>query len=335
MSWLAWRLFRAQGYLTLLLLACFGVLVALTGPHLADLYSRSGAAACTGDRCSELAQSFLNGAKAGLTGAVYTVGMLAVLGFPILAGVFWGAPLVSRELEAGTHRVAWTQSVTRTRWLLPRLGVVLGAAAVTAALVSFALTWWASPIDSTQGGRLQPGVYLARGIVPVGYALLAVALGVLLGAVLRRTVPAMATTFAGVAALMLTFSLWLRPHLLPPAHANVPLDLSNIQTFAETDGGHMEVVANFAQKGALVLSNRTLTPQGKLFVGPADPTQCSRDLPGQRCMDWVSSLGLRQDVTYQPASRFWAFQLIETGILVAIAAAAVALCVWWVRRRIS
>ncbi len=335
MTWLAWRLFRAQGYLTLLLIACFGVLVAVTGPHLADLYSRSGTAACTGDRCSQLAQSFLNSAKSGLTGTVYTVGMLAVIGFPILAGVFWGAPLVSRELEAGTHRVAWTQSVTRTRWLLPRLGLVLGAAAVTAGLASFALTWWASPIDSAQGGRLQPGVYLARGIVPVGYALLAVAVGVLLGAVMRRTVPAMATTFAVVAGVMLTFSLWVRPHLLPPAHANVPLDLSNIQTFAETNGGHMEVVANFAQKGALVLSNRTLTPEGNLFVGPADPTQCDRNLPGQQCLDWVNSLGLRQDVTYQPASRFWDFQLLETGILVVLAAAAVALSVWWVRRRLS
>jgi len=335
MSWLAWRLFRAQGYLALLLLACFGVLAVVTGPHLADLYSRSGSASCTGDRCSELAQSFLNTAKSGFSGTVLTVGVLAVIGFPILAGVFWGAPLVSRELESGTYPVAWTQSVTRTRWLLPRLGLVLGAAAATAGLASLALTWWASPIDSAQGGRLQPGVYLARGIVPIGYALLAVALGALLGAVVRRTVPAMATTFAGVAAVMLTFSLWLRPHLIPPVHANVPLDLRDIRTFAETNGGHMEIVVNFAQKGALVLSNRTLTPEGKLFVGPADPTQCSRDLPGQRCIDWVGSLGLRQDVTYQPASRFWDLQLIETGILVVLAAAAAGLCVWWVRRRIG
>ncbi|MFC8732613.1 hypothetical protein ACFT5B_09160 [Luteimicrobium sp. NPDC057192] len=335
MTWLAWRLFRAQGYLALALLACLAVVAVATGPHLASLYAESGSTACTGDRCSALAQSFLNDAKSGLTGAFYTVGMLAVIGVPILAGVFWGAPLVSRELEAGTYRVAWTQSVTRTRWLLPRLGLVLGAAAVTAGLASLALTWWASPIDSAQGGRLQPGVYLARGIVPVGYALLAVAVGVLLGAVMRRTVPAMATTFAVVAGVMLTFSLWLRPHLVPPVHSNVPLDLRDIQTFAETNGGHMEVVVNFAQKGALVLSNRTLTPEGKLFVGPADPTQCSRDLPGQQCMDWVGSLGLRQDVTYQPASRFWDFQLVETGILVVLAAAAVALSVWWVRRRLS
>ncbi|MGC5167209.1 ABC transporter permease subunit [Luteimicrobium sp. DT211] len=335
MSWLAWRLFRAQGYVALALLACLGVLAVATGPHLADLYSQSGTAGCSGDRCSGLAQSFLRDAKSGLTGAFYSIGALAVIAFPVLAGVFWGAPLVSRELEAGTHRVAWTQSVTRTRWLLPRLGVALGAAAVTAGLASLALTWWASPIDSAQGGRLQPATYLARGIVPVGYALLAVAVGVLLGAVLRRTVTAMATTFAVVAAVMLAFSFWLRVHLLPPVHANVPLELSDLQTFAETNGGHMEVVANFAQKGALVLTNRTLTPDGTLFVGPADPTQCDRNLPGQQCLDWVGSLGLRQDVTYQPASRFWELQLVETGILVALAAAAVGLCVWWVRRRLG
>ncbi|PJI86592.1 ABC transporter permease [Luteimicrobium subarcticum] len=335
MTWLSWRLFRAQGYVTLVVLACLALLAVATGPHLAQTYADSGIAGCTGGRCSDLSRSFLADAKTGLTGATYTIGALAMVGFPILAGVFWGAPLVARELETGTYRVAWTQSVPRTRWLLPRLGLALGAAAVAAGLASLALTWWANPLDAAQGGRLQPGVYLARGIVPVGYALLAVAVGALLGAVVRRTVPAMATTFAVVGGLMLTFSLWLRPHLVPPVHANVPLDLADLQTFSETNGGHMEVVANFAQKGALVLTNRTLTPQGALFVGPADPTQCDRRLPGQQCMDWVDSLGLRQDVTYQPASRFWDLQLVETGILVALAAVAVGLCVWWVRHRIT
>ena len=39
---------------------------------------------------------------------------------------FWGAPLVTRELEAGTHRLVWNQSVTRTRWLATKLGLIGG-----------------------------------------------------------------------------------------------------------------------------------------------------------------------------------------------------------------
>ena len=42
---------------------------------------------------------------------------------PAVVGAFWGAPLVARELEAGTHRLAWNQAVTRTRWLTTKLAV--------------------------------------------------------------------------------------------------------------------------------------------------------------------------------------------------------------------
>ena len=41
---------------------------------------------------------------------------------PAVVGVFWGAPMVARELEAGTHRLVWNQSITRTRWLATKLG---------------------------------------------------------------------------------------------------------------------------------------------------------------------------------------------------------------------
>jgi len=37
-----------------------------------------------------------------------------VLAVPLLIGMFWGAPLISREFEAGTFRLAWTQGVTRS-----------------------------------------------------------------------------------------------------------------------------------------------------------------------------------------------------------------------------
>ena len=41
---------------------------------------------------------------------------------PALIGAFWGAPLITREFEAGTFRLAWNQSVTRARWLAIKLG---------------------------------------------------------------------------------------------------------------------------------------------------------------------------------------------------------------------
>jgi hypothetical protein len=83
-----------------------------------------------------------------------------------------GEPLITLELEAGTHRLVWNQSVTRTRWLAVKLGLI-GLAAITAAgLGSLAVTWWSGPIDRTAGGfpRMAPVLFNARGIVPIGYA---------------------------------------------------------------------------------------------------------------------------------------------------------------------
>ena len=75
-----------------------------------------------------------------------------MLVLPALIGLFWGAPLIARELEAGTHRLVWNQSVTRTRWLAVKLGL-LGLAAIAAAgLGSLAVDWWSDPLDKAAAG---------------------------------------------------------------------------------------------------------------------------------------------------------------------------------------
>ena len=125
---------------------------------------------------------------------------------PGLLGVFWGAPLVTRELEARTFPLAWNQSVTRTQWMAVKLGLVGLLAMAAAGLLSLMLTWWSSPIDtsiSLSGStridltRLGPTLFDTRDITPVGYAAFAFALGVTAGLLIRRTVPAMAATLAG------------------------------------------------------------------------------------------------------------------------------------------
>jgi ABC-type transport system involved in multi-copper enzyme maturation permease subunit len=127
---------------------------------------------------------------------------------PPLIGIFWGAPLIARELEAGTHRLVCNQSVTRTRWLATKLAVVGGAAAATVGLLSWAVTAWAHHIDHAKDDRITPLVYGARGIVPIGYAVFAVTLDLTLGMLIRRTVPAMAATLAVYVAAVLSMPWW-------------------------------------------------------------------------------------------------------------------------------
>src|SRR5690606_530378 len=136
---------------------------------------------------------------------------------PLAVGIFWGAPLLARELEQGTHRLAFTQSVTRRRWLAVKLGVLAGAAAVlgavSGALVAWAQAQYASMHDIRAfGGELfaETGV-----VVPAARWVAALLAGVTVGLLLRRTVAAMAVTLI-VLPLVAVGLGYLRPHYLPP-----------------------------------------------------------------------------------------------------------------------
>jgi hypothetical protein len=135
---------------------------------------------------------------------------------PGLIGLFWGAPLAARELETGTYQLAWTQGVTRKRWLAVKLSLVGLASVAVAGLFSLMMTWWSSPIDRVNADRF--ALFDQRGVVPLGYAAFAFALGVCAGLVLRRTVPAMAVTVAVFVGVRLTVTNWVRPYLLAPSH---------------------------------------------------------------------------------------------------------------------
>jgi hypothetical protein len=217
MFWLTWRQFRASAAMMAAALAALAVILVLSGPDLADDYS-SGIAACTesGD-CSNFVDRFFQDNRG--SGLAVTA---LVLVLPALIGLFWGAPLIARELEAGTHRLVWNQSITRTRWLAIKLGLVGLAAITVAGLGSFAVDWWSDPIDkasvaAAQGSRIEPLLFSARGIVPIGYAAFAFALGVTVGMLIRRTLPAMAITLAVFVALQIAM-----PQLSGPTSSRPP-----------------------------------------------------------------------------------------------------------------
>jgi len=182
---LTWRQFRTSAWVALVALTLLTVVAAITGPNLVHVHTAT-MAAChrTGD-CTGAITAFLR------TDSVLrnTFGTLVTV-VPALIGMFWGAPLIAREIEAGTFPLVWTQSVTRTRWLSVKLATVGLASALGAGLLSLIVTWWARPLDSA--GTAAYATFSQRDIAPIGYALLAFAIGVTAGMVIRRTVPAMA-----------------------------------------------------------------------------------------------------------------------------------------------
>ncbi|MGO8960218.1 MAG: ABC transporter permease [Streptosporangiaceae bacterium] len=347
MIWMSYRQFRSQAITTTAILLALATALVATGPHLVSLYEAAGLNSCRAN-CASLAGNFISNLSSGIYAAVFYTGIVAMYLTPALAGIFWGAPLVTREFEAGTLPLAWKQSITRTRWIVTKLGLGGLAAIAASGLLSLMISWWASPVDHALAignqashlsfNRLSPLMFGARGIAPLGYAALAFTLGVTVGVLVRRMLPAMAITLVIFAAVQVAMPSLVRPHLIPPVRAAASLNVTtagllirSVQGSPTT--GQMTVIGNFAKPGAWILSDQTITPSGAVFTGPA--TEACLGNSAQACSGWLAGKHLRQLVTYQPASRFWPLQWIETAIYLVLATGLSWLCIWQIRRRQS
>ena len=134
--------------------------------------------------------------------------------FPVSSGSFGAHPWLLAKIEAGTFRLAWTQSFSRTRWLLAKVGLVGLASVAVTGLFSLMLTWWSSPIDRVKGSPFT--FFDHRDIVPIGYAAFAFALGLTAGVLIRRTLPAMAASLVGFVAVRTFVAHSVRSHFARP-----------------------------------------------------------------------------------------------------------------------
>jgi hypothetical protein len=327
MIWLTWRQHRLQLLFGTAALALLALFLVLSGSGIASTFRSSGLEACLAvpGRDCEAPQALFNGRYSSLQ---FTIPLFLIL--PALIGVFWGAPLLAREVEQGTYRLAWTQSVGRLRWTVTKV-VALGAATVLgAALIAWLLSWWSRPFVAASDSRFSFGVFDLRGIVPVAYALFALAVGVAAGTLIRRTVAAMAATLGVYATVRLAVELWLRPHFVSPRTLSYPFfpgssprsGLGDWVLSTTTVDGAGHVLANGQSLNLNVLGPRC---PGLLPSRGAFPSQAAV----QAC---VQRIGLHVQTTYQPGNRYWLFQGLETAIFVCLALALLGFCVWWVRR---
>ena len=341
MIWLTWRQFRVQALTAAAALAAFAILLAATGPHLASLYA-GAITGCHGGSCGTAASDFLS--RLAVTGPypiVYLLGIGLILVAPAVIGIFWGAPLIARELETRTFTLAWNQSITPTRWLVVKLTLTgLAAMAVTEAL-SLIYGWWADPIGKAIGflglgdgnshpfeGRFSSVIFATHGITPLGYAAFAFALGTAAGALIRRTVPAMAVTLAIFAAAQVAMPLGVRPHLIPPGRTIATIESAGL------DFGNLTATVVPGQPGAWLISSGAINAAGQPVSNL--PAACQAAFSGPKpsspgpCME---SRGFRAAITYEPASRYWPLQWIETGSFLALALTLAGFSFWRRGRR--
>jgi hypothetical protein len=323
MSWLVWRQYRAQGAITAALLAVFAAVILADGFQVASHW-HAVLVSCSGNRaCLQQAGPLVNGVLSDLPYLSLIV--------PVVLGMLWGAPLVAHEFEARTSDFAWSQSVTRTRWLAVKAGWLLLAAAACGGVVTALTTWWSGPINAQGGGAFVPGQFDTQGIVPIGYAVFAMALGITTGTVARRTLPAVAVALGGFIALRLVISNFARPHYM-----------AAVTTYYNLTGSFTPPGTAWVMSQGAVSRTGQIVPAGWGSLYPALPATCQRLLPAgapakaaplSTVFSCMQAHGWRGFATYQPGSRYWPFQGIETGIYVLLAAALIAVTFAIVRRR--
>ncbi len=327
MTWVTWQQYRYQAALAAALLTVLVLVLLPTGLHAAQVWHSALAGCAKNGTCASLAGSNLSLGSPTIASLV-----VATSAVPVLPGLFWGVPMVAGELETGTNQFAWTQSITRRRWLAIRAGWLLLGAAVLAGAVSALVTWWSGPDNALTADAFQVNRFDVTDIVPVGYAIFAMALGICAGALLRRTLPALAVTLAGFAALRALTALWLRPRYMTPVTAYYKLTApftpagSYLTVSQGVVGANGKPSASSPLANAIGADGVPVPAACQKFIGGASP-----NLHG--VLSCMSAHGYRAYVTYQPASRFWAFQGIETGIFVVLAAVLLGVTFWVIKRR--
>jgi ABC-type transport system involved in multi-copper enzyme maturation permease subunit len=317
MMWMAWRQFRTQAAVVFAALMVLAVVLVVTGLRLRHLYDVSGITGCSaaGD-CDTVTTAFTNHYRWLQT----LLGDVLIQFLPAVTGVFWGAPLLAREFDTGTYRLAWTQTITRTRWLAAKIAVVGTASVAASGLLSWLVTWWSTPLDGLSDTKFDPSIFSERDVVPLGYAAFAFALGLIAGLLIRRTLPAMATTLVGYITARLVVLMWIRPQFAAPLHVTASMP--------EPGSGPAKAVkapaAGQIPPGSWIGTSRITDPTGHSVAG-------IRITPGDPCVANHNCLaGYHQTITYQPPSRYWPFQWSETALFAGVAVILIVFSFWWI-----
>jgi ABC-type transport system involved in multi-copper enzyme maturation permease subunit len=220
MIWVSWRQHRGQAVGCLAVLAALAVYAVIQGTSMRTAFSHDALSGCLarsqGYGCPAGVTAFMNEFGSAVNIAFWSVALIV----PGLIGVLVGAPLIARELEFGTWRLAWSQTVPRSRWLAVKLVLVTGGLIVLGAAMTAVITWYRAPMDRLTG-HLQHNSYDFEGLVLTAYILCAFGFAVLAGLLIRRSIPAMVAAFIPWLAIRLIVEFVFRSHFLTPLTAKI------------------------------------------------------------------------------------------------------------------
>jgi hypothetical protein len=308
--WVGGRQQRTEVLIAVAVLALLAALLVPSGLEMAHAYDHNGLSACLGQNVSPSCANAVESFTSRFEQLANLTGWLTLL--PGLIGVLLAAPFIL-QLESGTYRLDWTQSITRGRWIAHKLALAV-AGAVLISLADVALiTWWRAPLVHLRG-RMDNGVFDSEGIVVFGYTLFALGLALAVGVVWRRAVAALVVAFLGYFAARLFVDSWLRQRLTPPATLTWPAQQN------EPAALHRAWIIDMHPSDRL---GRAV----HLALGP-----CPRGVAGLKRCFGPDGAGYTHAI-FEPAGRFWSMQAVEFGLFAGVALALMALAAWWTHAR--
>ncbi|GGM92275.1 transporter [Lentzea pudingi] len=247
-----------------------------------------------------------------------------VLAAPALIGVFVGAPLFAREYEQGTHALAFTQSVSRTRWMAAKFAVAALPALVVVLVYQFVVHSWldvAGDLGPLATGPFYFTTFDAQGVSPVAYTLFAYTLGMVAGALFKRTLVAMTLTLGLFIAARIALS-GVREFMITPTRV-----LSD-----DLDG------RSPVERGPLVVESGFLDARGAVVADPTPMMNCAGRNDAQGITDFevcYRENGLAQRFTdVIPVEQATTLHLLEASVFAGFAVLFVLGTVWAVRRQV-
>jgi uncharacterized protein YneF (UPF0154 family) len=331
MAWVTWRQHRFALAGVAALLGALAVYLWLTGLQLRHAYA--AATACHPASSLACANTIIdfNSTYGPAASAIAT--LLHVV--PALIGAFVGAPVLARELETGTFRYAWTLGFGRWRWTLAKLVPLAIAVTAAAGVFSLLFSWYYQPFFADGNNiPLDPRLFGLRGVAFAAWTLAAFAIGALAGMLIRRVVPAIAATLAAYAGLTLAAGLYLQQHYMTLL---IGRNLFNPPVLAW-------IIRGWWTKGGATISQSTMNQIMNTMFRQIMPAMLPKNVnnndikfykgtANSQVLNYLTQHGYTQWTSYQPGSRFWPFQWIDGGWLLALSVLLIAAAVWLVGRR--
>jgi hypothetical protein len=251
---------------------------------------------------------------------------------PCLFGIVFGAPLVAGEFDQHTNRLAWTQGISRTKWLVSKWLTVLVVLLLMAMLLALVAQWWVGrtyeqlPFQLVQTvgvglvGRIQPQFFPITGPAAVGYTAFAFSLGVGFGVVVRKVSWAITGTVVVYTLVALLMVSVVRPNLA----SKVFVPAGNATALSETEPGAWNFgIAYVYAPGAPNIANRPSASAVAQHCG------YSYDAGYSECLQVH---GVEQGTYFQPRSHYWQLQWWESAILVGASVLLLGVAIAGVRR---